>query len=129
MFDATLHRLARYWDTVREKDDPKTSPAVDALQYVLFAGPQARIHIMVSSQIAKGVLGEVRENFSTKVLGRVTTPTWQRLAPEIHPVPEPNTLPGRVHVVQGGNTHPTQMLLLTDTEAAEGIVVTGTNEG
>ncbi|WP_329359660.1 hypothetical protein [Streptomyces anulatus] len=41
--DSTLRQLARHWDTIREKDDPKTSPAVDALQDVLLAGPQARI--------------------------------------------------------------------------------------
>ncbi|WP_030592958.1 hypothetical protein [Streptomyces anulatus] len=126
--DATLHQLARYWDTIREKGDPKTSPAVDALEYALYAGPQARIHILVSTQLAKGVLGAGRENFSTKVLGRVTTRTWQHLAPEIHPTPEPNTHPGHVHVVQGGNAHPTQALLLTDTEAADRVAATGTEE-
>lgn len=126
--DNTLHQLARYWDTVREKGDPTTSPAIDALEYVLYAGPQTRIHILASTQSANGVLGEGRENFSTKVLGRVTTHTFERLAPEAHPAPEPNTQPGRVHVVQGGNTHPTQVLLVTDAEAAAGIAATKTEE-
>ncbi|MDV9194663.1 hypothetical protein [Streptomyces sp. Wh19] len=121
---AALRQLARYWDTIREKGDPKTSPAVDAFEYVLFAGPQARIHVLATSQLTTGVLGEGRENFSTKVLGRVTTRTFQHLAPEIHPTPEPNTHPGRVHVVQGWNAHPTQVLLLTDDEAAAGITAT-----
>ncbi|MFJ4859131.1 hypothetical protein [Streptomyces sp. NPDC088730] len=126
--DSILHQLARHWGTVREKGDLKTSPAIDALEYALFAGSQARIHILASSQIAKGVLGEGRENFSTKVLRRVTTRTFERLAPEIHPVPKPNTQPGHVHVIQGGNTHPTQMLLVTDDEAASGIAATETEE-
>ncbi|MEW1724733.1 hypothetical protein [Streptomyces sp. NPDC093109] len=126
--DNTLHQLARYWDTIREKDDPKTSPAVDALEYVLFVGRQDRIHVLVSSQRANGILGAGRENFSTVVLGRVTTPTWKRLAPQIHPTPEPNTQSGRVHVVQGWNAHPTQVLLLTDDEAAAGITATETEE-
>ncbi|MEU0632288.1 hypothetical protein [Streptomyces sp. NPDC005989] len=94
---------------------------------MLFAGPQARIHVLATSQLATGILGEGRENFSTKVLGRVTTRTWERLAPEIHPTPEPNTHPGRVHVVQGWNAHPTQVLFLTDDEAA-GIAATVTEE-
>lgn len=122
--DNTLRQLARYWDTIREKDDPKTSPAVDAFEYVLFAGPQARIHVLATSQLATGILGEGRENFSTKVMGRVTTRTWERLAPEIHPTPEPNTQPGHVHVVQGWNTQPTHVLLLTDDEAADWLAAT-----
>ncbi len=126
--DVTLHQLARYWDTIREKGDPKTSPAVDALQYALFAGPQARIHIVVSTQLANGVLGEWRENFSTVVLGRVTPRTWERLAPQFRPAPEPNTQPGHVHVVQGWDIQPTQVLLLTDGEAAAGISATETEE-
>ncbi|MFB7918016.1 hypothetical protein [Streptomyces sp. NPDC056061] len=89
--DTALRRLARCWDTIREKDDPKTSPAVDAFECVLFAGPQARIHILATSQLATGILGEGRENFSTKVMGRVTTCTWERLGPgdQPHPGPRP----------------------------------------
>ncbi|MFJ3713738.1 hypothetical protein [Streptomyces sp. NPDC090053] len=126
--DNTLHQLARYWDTIREKGDPQTSPAVDALEYALFAGRQARIHVLVSSQVANGIIGAGRENFSTMVLGRVPTRTFTRLAPQIHPAPEPNLQPGHVHVVQGWNAHPTQVLLLTDDEAAAGIAATETEE-
>ncbi|MFF4179440.1 hypothetical protein [Streptomyces sp. NPDC001750] len=126
--DNTLSQLARHWDTIREKGDPKKSPAVDALEYALLAGPQARIHVLATSQLATGILGEVREHFATKVLGRVTTRTWEHLAPQIHPTPEPNTQPGRVHVVQGWDVHPTQALLLTDDEAAAGITATETTE-
>ncbi|MFI9588432.1 hypothetical protein ACIHCQ_43175 [Streptomyces sp. NPDC052236] len=32
--DATLRQLTRYWETFRQKDDPKTSPAIDALNEV-----------------------------------------------------------------------------------------------
>ncbi|MGW5067150.1 hypothetical protein ACWEQJ_13685 [Streptomyces cyaneofuscatus] len=127
--DATLGQLARYWDTVREKGDPKTSPVVGALEDVLFTGPQARIHLLVGAQLDTGVLGQWRETFSTVVLGRVTTRTSKRLAPQIHPTPEPNTQPGRVHVVQGSSTHPTQVLLLTDAEAAAGSVAAEAEEG
>ncbi|CAL9319893.1 hypothetical protein [Streptomyces sp. SudanB25_2051] len=63
---------------------------------------------------------------STVILGRVTAGTWNRLAPQARPAPEDNTHPGRVHVVQGGggSAHPTQVLLLTDAEAAEWGVTT-----
>ncbi|MFS0696870.1 hypothetical protein [Streptomyces nitrosporeus] len=126
--DATLGQLARYWDTVREKGDPKTSPAVDALEYVLFAGREVRIHLLVGAQLDRGALGEWRENFSTVVLGRVTTRTFKRLAPQFRPAPESSTQPGHVHVVQGSNIHPTQVLLLTETEAAAGITTTETDK-
>ncbi|MFE6225820.1 hypothetical protein [Streptomyces sp. NPDC057854] len=53
------------------------------------------------------------------VLGRVTTRTWSRVAPQIHPAPRSSNRPGRVHVVQGATAHPTRVLLLTDTEAAD----------
>ncbi|MCG0284002.1 hypothetical protein [Streptomyces sp. PSAA01] len=33
-------------------------------------------------------------------------------------------LPGRVHVVQDGDSHPTQALLMTDAEAADWITAT-----
>lgn len=38
--NATLHRLARYWETFRQKDDPKTSPAIAALE--MRSGSDAR---------------------------------------------------------------------------------------
>lgn len=84
----------------------------------------ARIHLLVGSQNALGVLGEGHESFSTKVLGRVTTRTFNRLAPQIHPAPAPVTQPGRAHVLRGGNTHPTQVLLITETEAAAPVTAT-----
>ncbi|RZD89290.1 hypothetical protein [Streptomyces albidoflavus] len=53
------------------------------------------------------------------VLVRGTTRAWGRLAPQIHPAPKSSTHPGRVHVVQGATAHPAQVLLMTDTEAAD----------
>ncbi|MFJ5804111.1 hypothetical protein [Streptomyces decoyicus] len=56
--DHTPRKLARYWDTVREKGDPKTSPAVDALHELLLASRQARMYVFTT-------LGrEGREQFS-----------------------------------------------------------------
>ncbi|MFG3158059.1 FtsK/SpoIIIE domain-containing protein [Streptomyces sp. NPDC048219] len=116
----TLRQLTRYWDKVRQANDPKASPAVDALHELLFAGRGARMHVLFGGQSDTTPLGAVvREQFSTVVLGRVTTRTWGRLAPQIHPAPKGSTRPGRVHVVQGATAHPTQVLLMTDTEAAD----------
>ncbi|MEU4954686.1 helicase HerA domain-containing protein [Streptomyces lavendulae] len=117
--DHTLHQLARHWDAVREKGDPKTSPAIHALERLLFAGLQVRMHVFFNGQLSN--TPEWRERFSTVVLGRVTTRTWERLAPQATPTTEGNTHPGRVHVVQGLTAHPTQVLLLTDAEAAASV--------
>lgn len=126
--DTTLRNLTRYWDTVREKGDPKTSPAVAALEELLFAGRQARMHVLLAGHLNNPLGPEGRENFSTVVLGRVTTRTWERLAPHIDTTVKPSPCPGRVHVVQGLTAHPTQVLLLTDAEAAAWVTSTAAAE-
>lgn len=40
------------------------------------------------------------------------------------PAPKDRAHPGRVHVVQGGTAHPTQVLSLTDAEAADWLTAT-----
>ncbi|WP_225828270.1 hypothetical protein [Streptomyces naphthomycinicus] len=44
--DATPRQLARYWETFRQKDDPKTPPAIAALEEALWVGRAARVHVM-----------------------------------------------------------------------------------
>ncbi|MFF5393354.1 hypothetical protein ACFY5H_34480 [Streptomyces sp. NPDC013012] len=114
-----LHQLACHWDTTRRHDDLKTSPAVDALHELLFAGPEVRIHVLFGAQPNPHGLGpQWRENFSTIVLGRVTARTWTRLAPHINDVPKTSSHPGCDHAVQGISARPVQVLYLTHTEAA-----------
>lgn len=127
--DHTLRTLARHWDTVRDEGDPKTSPAVEALHELLFAGRQARIHVLFDGHPTNSALGpQGREQFSTVVLARVPTSTWDRLAPQAGPAPKGSTHPGRVHVVQGWNAHQTQVLFLTDAEAAAWVTATAAEE-
>ncbi|MDX3528204.1 hypothetical protein P1P75_17610 [Streptomyces sp. ID05-39B] len=123
----TLRQLAGHWDKVRQEGDPKTSPAVDAYEELLFAGREARIHILAGAQSYSAALG--REQFSTVLLGRVTTRTWSQAAPQVATVPKSSTHPGRFHTVQGLTTHPTQALLLTDAEAAAWAVATQAEDG
>ncbi|MEU6019356.1 hypothetical protein ABZ826_36800 [Streptomyces sp. NPDC047515] len=70
-----------------------------------------------------------REQFSTVLLGRVTTRAWSQAAPQIHPVPKNSTHRARLHTVQGLTAHPTQVLLMTDAEAAAGAVTAPAEEG
>ncbi|MFG3013512.1 hypothetical protein ACGFZB_24180 [Streptomyces cinerochromogenes] len=50
---------------------------------------------------------------------------WQRLAPIVDPAPKSSPLPGRVHVVQDSDAHPTQVPLMTDAEAADWLTRAG----
>ncbi|MFK8851673.1 pRL2-11 [Streptomyces sp. Ac-502] len=67
--NATMRQLARYWDKTRRPGEPKTSPAVDALNEVLFMGRQTRLHVLLVAQSATArALGgpEVREQFAMR---------------------------------------------------------------
>lgn len=127
--DATLRHLARYWETFRQKDDPQKSPAITALEDVLHEGRQARIHVIYDGPATAGGLAPgAREQFAIVILARVSTGMWRRLASIVDPVPKSSPLPGRVHVVQGGDDHPAQVLLMTDAEAAGWLTATAVGE-
>ncbi|MFJ8663461.1 hypothetical protein [Streptomyces sp. NPDC093795] len=118
--NATMAQLRRYWEEIRSSDDPKTSPAIDALPEILFMGRQVRLHILLVAQSATArALGgpEMRENFSTRILVRYTLNAWKVLVPEVHAAPKPTRHPGRVQVVLGGTARETQVLNLSEAEA------------
>ncbi|MGW8768263.1 pRL2-11 [Streptomyces sp. NPDC055815] len=118
--NATMAQLRRHWEKIRSSDDPKTSPAIDALAEILFMGRQVRLHVLLVAQSATArALGgpEMRENFSTRILVRYTLNAWKMLVPEVHPAPKPTRHPGRVQVVLGGAARETQVLNLSEAEA------------
>ncbi|MEU3787452.1 hypothetical protein [Streptomyces sp900129855] len=127
--DDTLRHLARYWETFRQEGEPKKSPAITALEDVLYEGRQARIHVLYNGRASGGGLtASAREQFATVILARVGTHTWQRLAPIAGPAPKNSAHPGRVHVVRDGTAHQTQALILTDIEAADWLTATAAGE-
>ncbi|MGW3377846.1 pRL2-11 [Streptomyces hydrogenans] len=118
--NATMAQLRRYWERTRTSDDPKTSPAIDALAEILFMGRQVRLRVLLVAQSATArALGgpEMRENFSTRILVRYTMNAWKMLVPEVTPAPKPTRHPGRVQVVLGGTARETQVLNLSEAEA------------
>ncbi|MFK0182115.1 pRL2-11 [Streptomyces xanthochromogenes] len=120
--NATMKQLARYWEKTRESGDPKVSPAVDALNEILYMGRQLRMHVLLVAQSATArALGgpEVREQFSTRILARYSVNAWRMLAPEVHPAPKSTKHPGRAQVVSGGSARETQILFFTEAEARE----------
>ncbi|MFJ3728496.1 pRL2-11 [Streptomyces sp. NPDC090045] len=120
--NATMKQLARYWEKIRESGDPKVSPAVDALNEILYMGRQVRMHVLLVAQSATArALGgpEVREQFATRILTRYSVNAWRMLAPEIHPAPKSTKHHGRAQVVSGGTARETQVLFFTETEARD----------
>ncbi|WP_424893238.1 pRL2-11 [Streptomyces sp. XH2] len=120
--NATMKQLARYWEKTRESGDPKVSPAVDALNEILYMGRQLRMHVLLVAQSATArALGgpEVREQFATRILARYSVNAWRMLAPEVHPAPKSTKHHGRAQVVIGGSARETQVLFFTETEARE----------
>lgn len=120
--NATMKQLARYWEKTRESGDPKISPAIDALNEILYMGRQLRMHVLLVAQSATArALGgpEVREQFSTRILARYSVNAWRMLAPEVHPAPKSTKHPGRAQVVIGGSASETQVLFFTDAEARD----------
>lgn len=120
--NATMKQLARHWEKTRESGDPKVSPAVDALNEILYMGRQLRMHVLLVAQSATArALGgpEVREQFSTRILARYSLNAWRMLAPEVHPAPKATKHHGRAQVVSGGSARETQVLFFTEAEARE----------
>ncbi|MFJ4007698.1 hypothetical protein ACIPWL_30195 [Streptomyces sp. NPDC090023] len=115
--NGTLHRLTRYWETFRSNDDPRTSPAVSALEAALCAGRAARVHVLLDGTPATSILGAApHELFGTIVLAWVSANTWQRLAPLIASAPKSSNHRGSGHVIQDGEVHETQAIWMTDAD-------------
>ncbi|GEM_PF-1630081 len=117
--NATFSRLRDYWTAVRDKGDPKTSPAVTAFRNLLFMGRAAKINVLAVAQLltANTTGGpESRENFGIRCLARYTTNAWRMLVPEAA-MPRASRAQGRWQVVVGGVATETQVCYLPATEA------------
>ncbi|MFF9572928.1 hypothetical protein [Streptomyces sp. NPDC014685] len=128
--NTTMKQLARYWEKIRESGAPKVSPAVDALNEILYMGRQLRMHVLLVAQSTTGrALGgpevrrsegpKVREQFATRVLARYSLNAWRTLAPEVHPAPKSTKHHGRAQVVIGGSARETQVLFFAEAEARQ----------
>lgn len=115
-----LHYLRRWWDDNRPGPGaPRRSPALTALEDLLFMGRAARISVLLcaTSALPTTALGvEARAALTTPLLGRVTRATWQMTTGHRPPAPGPRQ-PGRVHVAWPDQVIETQALYMTDPEA------------
>lgn len=127
--NATIRRLERYWQKVKGPNDPKLSPAVEAIGNLLFMGRAAKEHVIAVAQMATArSLGgpEARENFATRILARYSLNAWRMLVPEIWPAPKASRHSGRVQVAIAGEATETQIVYLTEQEARELALSDGT---
>lgn len=112
--NATIGQLANYWVDVREKGDPKRSPAVAALNELLFMGRSAKHNVLAVAQMltARAIGGpEARENFGIRFLARYTKNAWKMLVPECA-MPRASRTLGRWQVVIGGTATEVQVAYL-----------------
>jgi len=112
--NATIGQLANYWADVREKGDPKRSPAVTALNELLFMGRSAKHNVLAIAQMltARAIGGpEARENFGIRFLSRYTKNAWKMLVPECA-MPRASRTLGRWQVVIGGTATEVQVAYL-----------------
>ncbi|WP_226352150.1 DUF308 domain-containing protein [Pseudonocardia sp. ICBG601] len=120
--NATIGRLSKYWRSIKEKGEPNTSPAVEALLDILFMGRQIKVHVVTVAQLAtaRTVGGpEARENFGTRCLARYSVNAWRMLCPEVWPMPKKSRRMGRWQIVTGGAATETQVVFLTPRQARE----------
>jgi hypothetical protein len=120
--NATVNKLQRHWRKIKQKGDPNTSPAIEALQELLFMGRQVKIHVIAVAQMASArSMGgpEARENYATRCLARYTNNNWKMLVPEVWPPPKRTKHIGRWQIVKAGVATETQVVYLTPREARD----------
>lgn len=120
--NATTGKLQNYWRRIKDKDDPAVSPAVEALNDILFMGRATRVNCLAVAQMmtARALGGpEARENFATRILARHTMNAWRMLVPEVWPMPKSSRHLGRVQVVNAGVARETQVVFFAPKEARE----------
>ena len=99
-----MPRLKQYWAAIRDKDDPKRSPALDGMAAVSFAGRAVRMHLIVIGQMLTAASlggGDVRENIGVRMMARYTANSW-KMQTDL-PMPPPSDVPGRVQIIAVGH--------------------------
>lgn len=119
--NATVAQLRKHWQAIRTKDDPKRSPALDALDMASFTGRQVKANIIYIGQRlsdkATGGGGDARENIGVIGMARWSQRAWKMLASD-HPMPAKNLTPGRIQVVSDV-VREAQGILMTAAEARQ----------
>lgn len=113
-WNALAAKLSSYWENVRTKEDPKRSPAVQAISDITFMGRHVLMNLIgVAQMLTARTTGgpETRENFATRCLTRYTKNAWKMLA-DVEPMPKRSAHVGRWQIVKGGEAYETQVAFL-----------------
>ena len=120
-----IPRLKQYWASIREKEDPKRSPALDGMAAVSFAGRAVQMHLIVIGQMLTAASlggGDVRENIGVRMMARYTANSW-KMQTDL-PMPPPSDVPGRVQIIASGTVREAQVPLM-DFEQCRDLAVSG----
>ncbi len=118
--NAAMKRLRAYWRHERGPGDPIRSPALDALDEVMFTGRQVRVNVLMIGQRLSAEAtggGDARENLAALIFARYKASTWRMLCPDL-PMPPPTRHVGRVEVVTD-KVRTAQVAYLTGAEARQ----------
>jgi hypothetical protein len=120
--NSMLRQLRRYWDQVRESHEPKSSPAIDAYEELLFMGRQVKFNVIASFQkltVRAAGSTEARDQFGMIIMSLFKPSSWKMLADEL-PMPKIAGKPrGRSWYVFAGEAPEGQPVLWTDKQARE----------
>jgi hypothetical protein len=116
----TTRELTRYWRA--ECEGKGTSPAVDAIEGILFVGREAATHVLTVGQRMSAAAsggGDAREAYGVKIGNRFSPQTARMLFGDVgdgraSTLPRSSNHPGRVQVVTGGSAVAVQVPLSTD---------------
>lgn len=111
-----------HWKKVRTRKDPTMPPPFDHTGRVLFKGRQANRNVISVYQRmsvqATGGLGDIRDQYGTKVMGRFSPSAWDSLV-GTRPRGKSSTIPGRMISITGPDHQVVQTPWATDTEALD----------
>lgn len=113
--------IKEWWDSVREKSDPRTPPVMNDISFILNQGRQAKMHIVsVFQQMNARAAGgsEARDQYGMKLLARFSPSAWNMLV-GTYPRPKSSRHPGRAVVLVGDDQRTIQMAFITAEEARE----------
>lgn len=121
--------LRQYWADVREKDDPKRSPAFTGFGAVSFAGRALKMHLFLIAQMATAEVtgsrdSSVKSNVGVWAMARYGAPGWRTAVGDVPMPPSPDH-PGRIQLAVARGVHEVQVPLL-DTELARELALSGT---
>lgn len=117
--NVTKARLQAYWTSIREKDEPLKSPAVQAIANLVNAGRSVNMNCAASAQRFDAYCiggGDVRGSFQLRSLARFDEQGRKMLIPDITPKPKSSSHPGRAILVVNGEVIEYQAAFLTPGE-------------